>query len=78
MRRNHARNAIIAELNRRGVRWFERAGSKHPHIVLDIPGQPFVTISSTNRFDGPIDRIARSQVRRVLRDHESLKAPTAG
>jgi hypothetical protein len=73
MRRNHARDAIIAELDRHGVRWFERSGGKHPHIVLpDLPGQPFVPFSSTNRFDGPIDRIARSTVRRVLREHGSL------
>jgi hypothetical protein len=68
MRRNHARDAIIAELDRHGVRWSERSGGRHPHIVLDLPGQPFVPYSTSNRFDGPIDRIMRSQVRRVLRD----------
>jgi hypothetical protein len=72
MRRNPARDAIVAELNRRGVPWFERVGGRHRHIVLDLPGQPFVPFSSTHRFDGPIDRIVRSQVRRVLRDHGSL------
>jgi hypothetical protein len=72
MRRNHERDAITRELDRHGVRWSERSGGKHSHIVLDLPGKPFIPFSSTGRFDGPITRIARSQARRVLRDHGSL------
>jgi len=71
VRRNPERDAITAELDRHGVPWFERVGGKHPHIVLDLPGQPFIPFSSTGRFDGPITRVARSQVRRVLREHGS-------
>jgi hypothetical protein len=72
MRHNPQRDAIVAELDRRGVPWFERAGGRHPHIVIDLPGRPFIPFSSTGRFDGPITRVVRGLVRRVLRDHGSL------
>jgi hypothetical protein len=66
MRRYPQRDAITAELDRHGVPWFERSGGKHPHIVLDLPGKPFLVFSSSGS-DGPITRTARGQVRRVLR-----------
>jgi hypothetical protein len=71
-RKNPERDAIIAELNRHGVEWFERDRGRHPHIVLRLPTEPFIPFSSTGRFDGPITRVARSTVRRVLRAHKVL------
>jgi hypothetical protein len=68
MRRNPQRDAIVAELDRHGVPWFERTGGRHDHIVIDLPGMPFIPFSSTGRFDGPITHVARSRARQVLRD----------
>jgi hypothetical protein len=69
MRRSIERDAIAAELARHKVTWTERPGGKHRHIVLDLPGQPFIPISYGTKFDGPIVHVVRQKIRRVLRSH---------
>jgi hypothetical protein len=73
VKRNYQRDAITAELNRHGVAWREEHGGKHGRIVLMIRGKPFIPYRrGGNQWDGPVTRVVRSQVRRVLRDHGSL------
>jgi hypothetical protein len=73
MRRNLQRDAIIRELDRHGVSWFESAGGKHERIIVDVPGRPYLVYSrGSNQKDGRIAYNVRAQVRRVLRDHGSL------
>jgi hypothetical protein len=69
MRRSIERDAIAAELARHKITWTERSGGRHRHIVLDLPGQPFIPISSGRKFDGPIVHVVRQNVRRLLRSH---------
>jgi hypothetical protein len=69
MRRNIERDTIAAELARHNISWTERPGGKHRHIVLDLPGQPFIPFSYGAKWDGPLVHVVRQHVRRVLRSH---------
>jgi hypothetical protein len=74
MAQNPMRDPITAEHDRHGVEWFEEAGAKHQRIVLDLPGRPFVPYSRGTHFDGPITRVLRSRVRRLLRSTIQLRS----
>jgi hypothetical protein len=68
MRRNPQRDAITRELDRHGVRWFERAGGKHGHIVIMAGRRPFIPFSyGGKQSGGNVLHATRANVRRTLR-----------